>query len=495
MADDPGPEAGLDDVVTVTEGDLTVEKRFSADEFPVPAVEFVIRSTADEPVDVRLTDSVPESFPMEGIGFHPDYDSDGWTAYRDHRVEYERTLEPGAEVTTVYGIRIDDPEEARPFLGRPRIERLSAGDGVESPEDVLGRDTTRSVRDALAGDETEAEAETGLPTDDVAAALDDNDDDPIAEIEEAEPDAGLEPFDEPDGSEPEPLDDLDEPDGSEPEPLDDLDEPDGSEPEPLDDLDEPGTPANGDAEPRRVDSDLRPAVTRASDGESDDAGGEAAGAAVPAATPGSVAAALAAEIRAGEVPEADVETLRDALAPAVPEPEPSVPRSVEVRIDRLQNRTEDLAAYTDALEEFIDEEGTGAAVIEGVRSDLDGVRADVSAVEERLAAVEETDERLADRLDDARADLDAAAERVSAVESDVSGLVERVETAEGDLDALRTTVEGLEASVADLEGETDASVESVEERVDDLRGDVRDLESELDELRAFRERMRDAFGP
>jgi polyhydroxyalkanoate synthesis regulator phasin len=464
MADDPGPEAGLDDVVTVTEGDLTVEKRFSADEFPVPAVEFVIRSTADEPVDVRLTDSVPESFPMEGIGFHPDYDSDGWTAYRDHRVEYERTLEPGAEVTTVYGIRIDDPEEARPFLGRPRIERLSAGDAAESPEDVLGRDTTRSVRDALAGDEP-ADAETEPPVDDVAAALDDEPG-PIEEIEEAEP---------------------------EPEPLDDLDEPD-TEPEPLDDLDEPGTPANGDAEPRRVDPDLRPAVTRTADGESDDAGGEDAGP-TPAATPGSVAAALAAEIRAGEVGADDVETLRDALASPAPEPEPSVPRSVEVRIDRLQNRTEDLAAYTDALEEFIDEEGTGAAVVEGVRSDLDGVRADVAAVEERLAAVEETDERLADRLDDARADLDAAAERLSAVESDVSGLVERVETAENDLDALRTTVEGLEASVADLEGETDASVESVEERVDELRADVRDLESELDELRAFRERMRDAFGP
>ena len=459
MADDPGPEAGLDDVVTVTEGDLTVEKRFSADEFPVPAVEFVIRSTADEPVDVRLTDSVPESFPMEGIGFHPDYDSDGWTAYRDHRVEYERTLEPDAEVTTVYGIRIDDPEEARPFLGRPRVERLSAGDDVESPEDVLGRDTTRSVRDALAGDEP-ADAGTEAPADDVAAALGDESD-PIEEIEEAEPDA-------------------------EPDPLEELDEPDA---EPLDDLDEPGAPANGDAEPRRVDPDLRPAVTRAADDGADDAGP------TPAATPGSVAAALAAEIRAGEVEAGDVETLQDALAPAAPEPEPSVPRSVEVRIDRLQNRTEDLAAYTDALEEFIDEEGTGAAEIEGVRSDLDDARADVAAVEERLATVEETDERLADRLDDARADLDAAAERVSAVEADVTGLVERVETTEGDLDALRTTVEGLEASVADLEGETDASVESVEERVDELRTDVRDLESELDELRAFRERMRDAFGP
>ncbi len=465
MADDPGPEAGLDDVVTVTEGDLTVEKRFSADEFPVPAVEFVIRSTADEPVDVRLTDSVPESFPMEGIGFHPDYDSDGWTAYRDHRVEYERTLEPDAEVTTVYGIRIDDPEEARPFLGRPRVERLSAGDGVESPEDVLGRDTTRSVRDALAGDEP-AGAETEAPADDVAAALEDESDpiEEIEEIEEAEPDA-------------------------EPEPLDDLDEPDA---EPLDDLDEPGTPANGDAKPRRVDPDLRPAVTRAADDGAD--GTDDAGP-TPAATPGSVAAALAAEVRAGEVAAGDVETLRDALAPAAPEPEPSVPRSVEVRIDRLQNRTEDLAAYTDALEEFIDEEGTGAAAIEGVRSDLDDARADVAAVEERLATVEETDERLADRLDDARADLDAAAERVSAVESDVTGLAERVEATEGDLDALRTTVEGLEASVADLEGETDASVESVEERVDELRADVHDLESELDELRAFRERMRDAFGP
>jgi predicted nucleic acid-binding Zn-ribbon protein len=467
MVDDPGPEADLDDVVTVTEGDLTVEKRFSADEFPVPAVEFVLRSAADEPIDVRLTDPIPDSFPMERIGFHPDYDSDGWTAYRDQRVEYECTVAPGAEITTVYGVRIDDPEEARPFLGRPRIERLSADDGVESPEDVLGRDTTRSVRDALAGDEPDP---ADGPADDVAAALDDDGPDPIEEIEEAEP---------------------------------------TDEPEPLDDPDEPGASANGDPEPQTVDQDLRPAVTRVADDEADENGNEnedetsesadastdtGPGPEPPTATPGRVATALAAEIRADEVPAEDVETLRDALAPATPEPEPSVPRSVEVRIDRLQNRTEDLAAYTDALEEFIDEEGTGAAVIEGVRTDLAEVRADVAAVEERLAAVEETDERLVGRLDDARADLDAATERVSSVESDLNGLVERVETTEDDLDALRTTVEGLEASVADLEGETDASVEAVEERVDDLRADVRDLGAELDELRAFRERMRDAFG-
>jgi hypothetical protein len=80
---------------SVTEGEVTVRKTFEAEEFPVPAVKFVVESTASEPVHLRLVDPIPDSLPMENVGFHPDFEKDNWTAYKTHRVEYNRTLDPG----------------------------------------------------------------------------------------------------------------------------------------------------------------------------------------------------------------------------------------------------------------------------------------------------------------------------------------------------------------------------------------------------------------
>ncbi|MFC6988552.1 hypothetical protein ACFQJD_07215 [Haloplanus sp. GCM10025708] len=146
-------EPDLDVPVTVREDDVDVVKSFAADRFPVPAITFTISSAADEPVHLRLVDEIPDSFSMEGIGFHPDYESDNWTAYRDHRVEYVRTLEPGEEVETVYGVRVDDLDRVEEFVREPTVELLDESATSGGADGVLGRDTTQVVRDALAGDQ------------------------------------------------------------------------------------------------------------------------------------------------------------------------------------------------------------------------------------------------------------------------------------------------------------------------------------------------------
>jgi len=97
--------------VTVSNDGINIEKSVAADEFPVPAVKFVLTSNAASPVRIRLTDQIPESFPMERVGFHPDFHSDSWTAYKNHRVEFEHELDSGESLTTVYGIRTDDEEK------------------------------------------------------------------------------------------------------------------------------------------------------------------------------------------------------------------------------------------------------------------------------------------------------------------------------------------------------------------------------------------------
>jgi len=83
---------------------------------------YELSSSREESVRVRIVDRIPESFPMDCIGFHPEYESDNWTAYKDHRVEFERVLDPGEAVETVFGIRDDDPD-LDGFLGAPVIEQ------------------------------------------------------------------------------------------------------------------------------------------------------------------------------------------------------------------------------------------------------------------------------------------------------------------------------------------------------------------------------------
>src|SRR6056297_459857 len=139
--------------VTVSKDGITVEKTVTAEEFPVPAVVFLLASNKPEPTHVRLTDQIPESFPMERVGFHPEFESDQWTAYKDHRVEFECGLDPGEEVKTVYGIRTDDTGDLSSFLIEPTLKELSAKEQEEAAdiEGVLGPDNSQLVRDVLSG--------------------------------------------------------------------------------------------------------------------------------------------------------------------------------------------------------------------------------------------------------------------------------------------------------------------------------------------------------
>lgn len=547
----------LDGPTTVSEEDVTVEKSFVADDFPVPVVEFVVRSSADTPVDVRLTEELPESFPMDRVGFHPNYDGDSWTAYGDHRVEYERTVEPGETIETVYGIRIDDPSEATEFLGRPGLDVAGTDEvsvSVEPADEVLGRDTTRAVRDALTGEEdpdapdgTAVDgAELDMPEDDDPAASSRGDVDGVRTdadagggIDLADPTAGGEDTD-PDG----PAGGVG---GGTALGMDGSDGDGGG-------IDLAGPTAEvesaelDDPTGEDTDTDVADAVAHGDGGTALGANGGASG---PSRTgTETVVSALAAEIRAGDVDASDLDLLREELGPAVDD---GVPTSVEVRLERLQSRTDDLAAYTDALAEFLDEEGTGRELIEGFREDISAVGEDLDAVEAELEdasehrsaltdevegltarqaslsaatygiaagqadVVAETDD-LGTRVDEAAAGLAATTDRVElldeevgTVRSDVSDLESAVASLADDLSALRTTVEDVEAdveavtsleddlsalreSVDGIRGDLDA-VEAVENELADLRETVEGVEEDIDTLMQFRERVNRAFGP
>ncbi|ADB59980.1 hypothetical protein Htur_1088 [Haloterrigena turkmenica DSM 5511] len=60
--------------------------------------------------------------------------------------------------------------------------------------------------------------------------------------------------------------------------------------------------------------------------------------------------------------------------------------STDVRLDRLQSTVESLAAYTDAPEAFLDEQGTAETVLADVQEGLEATRDELDALEATVDA-------------------------------------------------------------------------------------------------------------
>jgi predicted nuclease with TOPRIM domain len=538
---------------TVDEDGIRVEKSFTDDAFPVPAVMYELSSARDDPVRVRIVDRIPESFPMDRIGFHPEYESENWTAYKDHRVEFERVLDPGDAVETVFGIRDDDPE-LDGFLGTPVIEHVPVGEEIE---DVLGTGDADAVREVLAGDRTtlpgmedpatdaeepvEAPAEAAEPDAPepravvaggtaAVTARDEEPEDAVAAAVDADGEASN-ASEKADAAEAlEAADDADVTDEAEA-----ADETDATDE--IDAADEANLPDETPAEPTATTDD--PA---AADGES--AATDEAAPAPKAAAEGGLAAALAAEIRADEVDDADLEVLREEL-------DIGVPRSVDVRIARLQSSVADIEAYADALAEFIDGEGTAREMLDELDRKVETVESEMAALDDRVdaadadrSALRDTVEQVDDAVDDVSADVADVTERVDGVEgavadvestvgdvaddvsrideeadelgdavdevgADVETLYESVDDAAAAAEATRDRVEDVESRLGRFDeefddlwddlAEVDTRLTAVEDRLgedlDDVEAEIDAINEHLEELEAFRERLNEAFGP
>lgn len=532
-------ERDIDQTVTVSRGEVTVEKGFEPDEFPVPAVTFRIQSESDEPVDVRLVDEIPEDFPMSAIGFHPEFESDNWTAYKDHRVEFERTLEPGEELKTVYGVRLDREEDALNFLGEPELAEV--GSEGESVEEIIGEDRNQPVRDVLAGERESLPGLThsGAADGDIAAAIGGSE----TEVEEG---ATTEP--EAEATDVEPGAEVEE--GAEAEESAEVEGGADSTAESGLTLGEPGSTGEPETEapaPREFSPDVTPAVVQrppdapalgADVAEVEVAEEEAEAVEVPeeeaeaveaveetpvaeateaeaapesgrALPPESVAAVLAQELREGSVSEADQEVLREEL-------DLGVPRSVDVRIKRLQSSVSDLQAYSDALEEFLDEEGSAREIIDDFRTEVDDLSDTVEELQEDLSDADADRAELQGEVEELETSLGETATRVENLSSDLTATGSRVTTLDEEIGDIREDMATLDRDVVDLEEDLDEDVselrEDLDEEISDVRADVddvraetrddveeireqlSDIHGEIEELDEFRERLNQAFG-
>lgn len=173
---------------------------------------------------------------------------------------------------------------------------------------------------------------------------------------------------------------------------------------------------------------------------------------------GSVADRLAEELERDEVSEESLEILERRLSTSL-----SRTGSEDARLEQLQKDVTNLRAYTNALEEFLDEEGSAKEIIE------------------------EFDRR-----------VDRVEEQLDSLQTKTSNLEDTVDTVESGLREVDDTVESLTTEFEELETELDTldqDLASIDERVPAYSIDERfaDLQEELESIDEFVSNLKTAF--
>jgi archaellum component FlaC len=222
-----------------------------------------------------------------------------------------------------------------------------------------------------------------------------------------------------------------------------------------------------------------------------DDGAASGAAAVPAgdedgdaASVESLVGALAAELRNGNVDEDDVKLLRKAFDIV----DDGSGGSVDARIQRLQTEVSDMLAYTDALEEFLDENGTAEQTIEGFREEVESLQSELQEVGELARGHEET-------LSEIDSTVDSVESTVQSLESDVDEVLGDVDAVWSDVDEVEDTVDEVEETVEGVESDFDSLESQVDEiDVEGIRNDIEDIESEIEGLEEWREQLSSVIG-
>ncbi len=467
-----------EDQRTVSAGEVTVTKRLDTNRFNTPAVSLEITSTADRSTSVTVTEPIPDSFAIENVGFHPEFGSEHWSISED-QIVFDRTIDPGDEYITVYGVRNVTDDELHKFLDGETVvstsdgvgvslEDAAGGDGSDDPiEELLLEADDETVRDVITG-EDDSLTEEDLDGSEAEDAEEDLDESEAEDVEEDTDESEAEDAEEDlDGSEAE--DAEEDTDESEAEDMEeDLDESEAEDME--EDLNE--------FEAEDAEEDLDEFEAEDVEGDLDEFEAEDAEEDTEDEEPGeyqelpdSVAEALAREVRNGSISEENERILREAFSDSE-----KTRRDVDLRIKQLQTQVADLAAYTDEFERFLDAYGTGDNAFDSLEESLSDVASRVKELEDSLGAVNQQAAEIESKLEATRDELDARSEEVDTLER-------RVSDAETEL----TDVLYLEEEVMELEDQS--------ETLSNLEETVETLDAEMERMKRFRDRLSSAFGP
>lgn len=437
MSTNEGSVEQTDRAAVVDAAGVEVEKVILDDDGSVETLRYEIRSSRDEPVVVRLLDTVPPELPRGAVGFHPEYYGASWDA-SGNRVEFQHQLEANETISTVLGVQLPEGLTPTELNGSPTLrvgtkpsefgdtlsEASSADRDSPSVDSPRKASTDPDLTLDLDEDRLDESAEGSQNTAEAPVA---------SETSGSTQESGLFEFDNT-----------------------------GSEDS---ESDTEATAAANDSGPKTDDPTTGP---RSSGSES-------------------VAAALAAELRSGGLSEQDRETLELELGVGASS-------STEALLDHVQSRIgtkrEQLQAEIDSLESSVEQlygvkadaeefEGLRSAVhrLDSAKADadrLDSVAEQVSELSSSKAGVSRV-KRLANGLDELQSAAATTAE-LRQLRDQLDALREET-AAETDLQALDDRVEQLVADRIDpLEDRADES----ERRLDDLEAQTASLDDQLD---------------
>lgn len=170
----------------------------------------------------------------------------------------------------------------------------------------------------------------------------------------------------------------------------------------------------------------------------------------------SVVDELARELEAGTASSESLETLEAHFGD-----ERAASRSVEARVRQMESDLSTLRAYTGALEDFLDDEGSAKEIIEEFESRLASVEDDLDSLEASMEALKDESESVSAGLTEVEGDLESLSATCSVVSDQV--------------DSLSTNVAEIDERVPEY---------SIDDRFEAVEADQRDLVEFVDSLKA-----------
>jgi hypothetical protein len=462
---------------TFADGDVTVERTVEYVERGV-VVTLTAESDGSEPTAFALVETFPSGLPVSDAGFRPGTEPAGGRVDAEG-ARVEATVAPAEERTVVYALQFFEPAPEAD-LGEPELVVEDAHPAVGEAESVRARGGTAAAP-ATASGTARPEGDAGeRPA--IAAGRDGPEADPLGVETGRDPSPGdRSPAGPPGDGAPRGAAAGLPPGSDDREPVTtdgggtattDVEEPEcpgGSEGATTD----RGAVENAEQVEEAVETAERVRAAAGPAEGASDAGAAPATAGSERAVPddgdwdvdggvdradGGVVPALLAELRDGSVSDRERAALRRELGAGHA-------GAGDVRIEHLESRMSEFAAYADALRSVIDEHGTAEAFVGRFEDRIDGLRADLDAVESELSATRETVEGVEDRLETLSADLDALDERVGA-----------------DVESLGAELEALGEEVEERHGRNAEAVDRLGRRVDEVETFREELAAVFEDL-------------
>lgn len=464
----------------------------------LPAVALEVENHNEMPVAVRIFDPLPAAVDGSDVAFERADHADQWQLAEEGTMEFSAVVDPGGARSTGYFVEVDSGATDR-LLAEPDIAAvlpLDEAAASDHAEQIVWRDSAVDAGGDAFGSLAELGADQGQPGggfDEVLAAV------PGGDTPEPDEDPGADDAETSAGGDDEATSSgagVTDPGAGEQGPVGPTD------PGSTDVGESPGESAL-DPSPVAPDGDgaeeagdfpgaFQPPVVASDDGDAAEGsaearndggvsrgvgGGAEANGPEPPVRDGSIAAALLEELESGEHAEDVVERLGRELGV-------EQSRVLNVRVEHLTRAVNELMSYTDALEAFLEEEGTAMEALTSVRDQATELEGDVASLETDLAEVSAT-------VSDRGPRLDTVERSIAAVGTEVEALQERTERLANDLADARDRTEAVSA----LEEEVDALTAALEEGADArtaIADDVAELAravdaiAERDEARAQR---------